>query len=89
MSGHSYDLLLTGAHVLCMDAAGTQYPDGYVAVSGANIAALGAMSALPADVKATARLDCGGCVVLPGLINAHTHLPMSYFRGHGRRSAAH
>lgn len=81
MSGHSYDLLLTGAHVLCMDAAGTQYPDGYVAVRGANIAALGAMSALPADVAAATRLDCSGCVVLPGLINAHTHLPMSYFRG--------
>lgn len=81
MSGHSYDLLLTGAHVLCMDGAGTQYPDGYVAVRGGGIAAVGPLSALPPDAATTQRIDCTGCAVLPGLINAHTHLPMSYFRG--------
>lgn len=81
MSGHSYDLLLTNAHVLCMDGACTQYPQGYVAVAGADIAAVGPMAELPPDATATQRIDCAQCAVLPGLVNAHTHLPMVYFRG--------
>lgn len=81
MSGHSYDLLLTNAHVLCMDPAFTQHPQGYVAVAGTDIAAVGPMAQLPPDTAATLRIDCANCAVLPGLVNAHTHLPMVYFRG--------
>lgn len=81
MSGHSYDLLLTNAHVLCMDQAFTQHPQGFIAVAGTDIAAVGPMTALPVDAAATVHIDCTDCAVLPGLVNAHTHLPMVYFRG--------
>jgi 5-methylthioadenosine/S-adenosylhomocysteine deaminase len=81
MEGPGYDLLLKHAQVLCMDAALTHYPDAFVAVKGADIAALGPLSVLPAGASAAAEIDCAGCVVMPGLINAHTHLPMVYFRG--------
>jgi len=81
MEGEKYDLLLTHAHVLTMDEAGTQQPNGFVAVRGNSIAALGAMADCPPNGQAGETIDCAGCVVLPGLINCHTHLPMVYFRG--------
>jgi 5-methylthioadenosine/S-adenosylhomocysteine deaminase len=39
------------------------------------------MEELAPDIAAAQRIDCADCAVLPGLVNAHTHLPMSYFRG--------
>jgi 5-methylthioadenosine/S-adenosylhomocysteine deaminase len=76
-----YDLLLTNAHVLTMDTAFTQHPRGFVATQGADLAALGPMGACPPPQQAKQIIDCAGCVVMPGLINCHTHLPMAYFRG--------
>lgn len=73
------DLLLINGHVLCMDAAGTQYAPGYVAIEGGRIDSVGAQSDAPKSAGEV--IDCAGCAVLPGLINCHTHLPMVYFRG--------
>lgn len=81
MDGIRYDLLLTNAHVLTMDSAGTQHSPGFVAVMGSKIAATGPMDKAPPAKSAAEVMDCSGCVVLPGLINCHTHLPMVYFRG--------
>jgi 5-methylthioadenosine/S-adenosylhomocysteine deaminase len=81
MEAATFDLLLTRAHVLSMDAEGSQHLAGYVAIAGNKIAAVGAMSDCPEVSQATTVIDCTGCIVMPGLINCHTHLPMVYFRG--------
>ena len=81
MDSIRYDLLLTNAHVLTMDAKRTRYANGYIAVKGSHIALVGPMGEAPAAKLAAEVIDCSGCVVLPGLINCHTHLPMVYFRG--------
>ncbi len=73
-------LLLAGGHVLCMDSAGTQYPSGFVAIEGDVIHSLGPAAEAP-NAQGWELIDCGGCIVMPGLINCHTHLPMVYFRG--------
>jgi len=72
------DLLLTNAHVLTMDAQFTVHAAGALAIRGDSIAAVG-----PAASGWTARevVDCGGRVVMPGLVNAHTHAAMSLLRG--------
>ena len=80
MAGFDIDLLLTNAHVLTMDDGAVQFPQGFVAVKGVLIAAVGPMDACPPVSSAAQVIDCAGCAVLPGLINAHTHLPMVYFR---------
>jgi 5-methylthioadenosine/S-adenosylhomocysteine deaminase len=72
------DLLLTNAIVLTMDPQFTVHRQGAVAVTGDSIVAVGpgAVEYQPAET-----IDCGGRVVMPGLVNAHTHVPMSLLRG--------
>jgi 5-methylthioadenosine/S-adenosylhomocysteine deaminase len=66
-----------------MDAQGTVYEDGAVAVRGADIVAVGATAALTQRFGAGdgERIDASGRIVLPGLINLHTHGADSLFRG--------
>jgi len=75
------DLLLTNASVLTMDADFHLYYPGAVAVQGDSILAVGPQDELKARFAPRQSLDCGGKVVMPGLINAHTHVPMTLLRG--------
>jgi len=75
------DILLTNALVLTMDEALNQYERGAVAVRGSVIAAVGPESEVRAQCQAAEELDCGGKALMPGLINAHTHVPMTLLRG--------
>jgi 5-methylthioadenosine/S-adenosylhomocysteine deaminase len=75
------DLLLTGGTVVTMDANWTIIPDGAVAVQGSQIVAVGPASELTDRYAARETLDCAGHAIIPGLINAHAHVPMSLLRG--------
>ncbi len=75
------DLLLTGALVLTMNDSFDQYTDGAVAVRGDAIHSVGATAELRTRVRAATEIDCGGKALLPGLVNAHTHVPMTLLRG--------
>jgi 5-methylthioadenosine/S-adenosylhomocysteine deaminase len=72
------DLLLTNALVLTMDEQFTVYRAGAVAISGDSIVAVGAGAH---SSQAAQTIDCRGRLVMPGLVNAHTHVPMSLLRG--------
>jgi 5-methylthioadenosine/S-adenosylhomocysteine deaminase len=74
----SCDLLLTNALVLTMDEQFTLHAPGAVAISGDAIAAVGPELR---EYTAAETIDCAGRVVMPGLVNAHTHAPMSLLRG--------
>jgi 5-methylthioadenosine/S-adenosylhomocysteine deaminase len=74
----SCDLLLTNAVVLTMDEAFTVYDDGAVAILGDTIVAVGPEASA---WRAGETVDCAGRVVMPGLVNAHTHAAMSLLRG--------
>ena len=73
--------LVHGGLVVAMDKAGTVIPDGAVAVRGNRIEAVGTSADLATRFPGARRLDASGRIVLPGLINAHTHVPMTLFRG--------
>jgi 5-methylthioadenosine/S-adenosylhomocysteine deaminase len=75
------DLLLTNGAVVTMDANGAVFFDGAVAVRGREIVAAGPAAELAERYSARETVDCTGCAVLPGLINAHAHVPMSLLRG--------
>ncbi len=75
------DLLLSGGDVVTMNEAYEVFPSGAVAVTGDHIEAIGPVEELSKQYQAKEIVDCTGQVVMPGLVNAHTHIPMSLLRG--------
>ena len=80
MAEHA-ETLLTNAIVLTMDDELTQFDPGAVAISGDSILAVGTDQDLRKAYTAKQVIDCEGKVVMPGLVNAHTHVPMTLLRG--------
>jgi 5-methylthioadenosine/S-adenosylhomocysteine deaminase len=72
------DVLLTNARVLTMDERFTIHSSGSIAVDNGDIVAIGDVGH---EYDAEDTVDCRGRVVMPGLVNAHTHAPMSLLRG--------
>ena len=72
------DLLLTNCTVLTMDQDFSIHESGGVAIRADAIEAVGPAAAA---YQAAEVIDCGGRVVMPGLVNAHTHAPMTLLRG--------
>ena len=75
------DLILTNAIVVTMDELMHIYDPGAVAVRGDQIVAVGPIGEMREHFTASEELDCGGKVLMPGLVNAHTHIPMTLLRG--------
>jgi len=75
------DVLFTNALVLTMDEGLTQYEGGALAVRGDSIVAVGPEAELRKEFTAQETIDCHGNVLMPGLVNAHTHVPMTLLRG--------
>jgi 5-methylthioadenosine/S-adenosylhomocysteine deaminase len=75
------DTLFINALVLTMDEKLTQYDPGAVAVNGDAILAVGPEAEIKKEYTARETFDCGGKTLMPGLINAHTHVPMTLLRG--------
>lgn len=75
------DILLFNAHILTMDEAYTQFRNGAIAISGDKIVAIGDHAEVQREYHAVENLDCGGKIIMPGLVNAHTHIPMTLLRG--------
>ncbi len=75
------DLLIYNALVLTLEPGAAPLANGYVAIRGSRIAAVG-QADNPEDLPpARERLDARGNLVMPGLVNTHTHAPMVWFRG--------
>src|SRR4029450_132650 len=74
-------LLVSGGTVVTMDGADRVIPDGTVAIGADKIVAVGPAEEMAGRYSAPQRIDARGQIVLPGLINTHTHAPMVLFRG--------
>jgi len=72
-----YDLLIAHAELL-VPLAGSDIPGGWLAVRDGFVAATGKPGEEPAARKV---IDAGGCLVTPGLVNAHHHMYQSLNRG--------
>jgi len=75
------DLLIVGGTVVTMDASRTVFEDGAVAVKDGKVALTGTRATVTKNLRCKQTINAAGKIVIPGLINTHTHVPMSLFRG--------
>lgn len=76
------DLLIINGLVLTLDDLDRRFDPGGIAVVGSEVASVGPVEWVASQFRAPKKvIDARGCVVLPGLINGHTHAAMTLFRG--------
>ncbi|HEV7376348.1 MAG TPA: amidohydrolase family protein, partial [Pyrinomonadaceae bacterium] len=75
------DLIISGGTIVTMDNERRVIEDGSVVVSRGRVVAVGKRTKIDAKYIARETIDARGKVVIPGLINGHTHVPMTLFRG--------
>jgi cytosine/adenosine deaminase-related metal-dependent hydrolase len=75
-------LLLSGAHVVVMDDAGSEHPGGWLLIADGRVEAVGRGEPPVADE----RVDLGGAVVTPGLVNTHHHLYQTLTRARAQEA---
>ena len=80
MKPKSADILVINGALLTLDANHTEIVDGAVAISQDTITAVGSANGF-SDWSAARVVDAGGGIIMPGLINTHTHAAMTCFRG--------
>jgi len=74
-------LIVTGGTVVTMNVNHDVIPVGAVAIDGAKIVAVGPAEDIARRYAARSRIEARDQIILPGLVNAHTHAPMVLFRG--------
>jgi 5-methylthioadenosine/S-adenosylhomocysteine deaminase len=75
------DTILAHGTLVTMDDTFTLITDGAVVLRGDSIVALGPSAEILRDFPDGEVIDCHDCAIIPGLINAHTHVPMTLLRG--------
>jgi 5-methylthioadenosine/S-adenosylhomocysteine deaminase len=75
------DWIVRAKYVVTMDAQRQVIPEGAVAIRGTNIVGVGSQTEIAQRFQAKHTLDKPDALIAPGLIDTHTHAPMSLFRG--------
>ncbi len=75
------DILIRNGWVLTMAPNNALIETGAVAVSGDRIVEVGPDGGLSSHYQASKIIDACGGVIMPGLVNTHTHAAMTCFRG--------
>ena len=74
-------LVVANGIVITVDGNRRVIPHGSVAIDGRDIVAVGTAEGIAARFRGRETVDAAGAVIMPGLINTHTHAPMVLFRG--------
>jgi 5-methylthioadenosine/S-adenosylhomocysteine deaminase len=75
----TYDILIQNGMILTLDPRLTIIEKGFIAIQGDTITHIG--SGDPPPFTACRTIDADGGIILPGLVNGHTHAAMTLFRG--------
>ncbi len=74
-------LVLSGGTIVTVDPSGRVWSPGAMAIDGRDIVAVDTPESIAARFDARETIDATGHVVMPGLVNTHTHAPMVLYRG--------
>ena len=74
-------LVVSGGTVVTVDAANRVIANGAVAIDGADIVAVDTADSITKQFRGRETIDATGQIILPGLINTHTHAAMVLYRG--------
>lgn len=75
------DIVLHGGTIVTMNEDFEMIPDGMLVIADGKIIDIGTRKALEGLYEAETQLDCQNQYIIPGLVNAHTHVPMTLLRG--------
>ncbi|OIP91863.1 MAG: S-adenosylhomocysteine deaminase [Syntrophaceae bacterium CG2_30_49_12] len=75
------DRIISGGRIILMDEKGTTIQEGAIAIGGEEIIDVGEREVIIGHYVSKEVIDAHGCLVMPGLINGHTHAAMTCFRG--------
>lgn len=75
------DLLVLNGTLVTMDKERRVIPDAGIAIENGRIVAVGSRMEITRAYSAPQSVDATGKLIIPGLINGHTHVPMTLFRG--------
>jgi 5-methylthioadenosine/S-adenosylhomocysteine deaminase len=79
--GSPADLIVLGGTVVTMNKSRDVIEDGAIAVKAGKIVAVGTRADISRHYAARQTVNATGKLIIPGLINGHTHVPMVLFRG--------
>jgi len=75
------DLLIIGGTIVTMNAEREVIVNGAIGITNGKIDIMGTRNIVVRNTRAKRTINAAGKVIIPGLINTHTHVPMSLFRG--------
>jgi 5-methylthioadenosine/S-adenosylhomocysteine deaminase len=81
VTSRAVSTIVSGGAVVTVDAKRNIYNPGAIAIDGTNIVAVGSAAEIAGRFKAKEQIDASGTIVMPGLVNAHSHAPMVLYRG--------
>lgn len=81
MQTEEWDIVITGGILLTMSETMEVIENPVVGIRDGIIAYISKTDDQSISYQAKEKIDASGCVIMPGLVNTHTHLPMVCFRG--------
>jgi 5-methylthioadenosine/S-adenosylhomocysteine deaminase len=79
-NNYNADILITNGEILSLDGQSNIYNPGWVEIKDGKIVGSGGGSA-PKSISAKKSIDASGKLVMPGLVNTHSHAAMTLLRG--------
>ena len=76
-----YDLVIHNGTIVTVNDSFEIIPDGLLCIKSGKLQRVGSLVGNQSPPAAEETIDAGGGLIIPGLVNTHTHLPMTLFRG--------